>query len=169
MFLYVVCCGRSLGGDVSMIYQFVRSDKVDKVKEEVGNGVDVTKQDSWGGNVLFEVKSKEMVEVLVRAGVNVNQQRNSKTNRETPLHIATTASNISPSVVQALLENGADPLKKDKFGKSPLNYAEDLFAEYPKFKSYEKKLILLRAAAEKVEAKCKEEGVRKADGVSSIR
>jgi ankyrin repeat protein len=52
------------------------------------------------------------VELLVRAGLNVNQQGDMG---YTPLHYA-----ASPEVVSFLLAHGASPSIKNEFGKSPI-------------------------------------------------
>ena len=75
----------------------------------------------------LETASGGDVRALLRGGADVNQICNDNRNR--PLHQAIlTAGNVSPGVVRALVEAGADILAENIDGSSPLDYAELRFA-----------------------------------------
>ena len=63
---------------------------------------------------------------LLRGGADVNQICNDNSNR--PLHQAILTGGVSPGVIRALVEAGADILAENIFGSSPRDYAEDRFA-----------------------------------------
>ncbi len=84
---------------VNALFQLVRNNDLKSVRSLSEQKVDVSRCDQWGANALFEVKSVEMAKLLVGQGADVNQQRIERTNRDTPLHIATMASNV-PAMFQ---------------------------------------------------------------------
>jgi hypothetical protein len=65
--------------------------------------------------------SVDMVQELIRAGVNVNAQ---DSRNLTPLHFALASETPSVSVVRALLAAGADVNARDDNGETPLDWAE---------------------------------------------
>ena len=74
----------------------------------------------------LERASSSEVRALLRGGADVNQICNDNRNR--PLHQAILTGGVSPGVIRALVEAGADILAANLFGSSPLDYAEDRFA-----------------------------------------
>ena len=74
----------------------------------------------------LETASGADVRALLRGGADVNQICNDNSNR--PLHQAILTGGVSPGVIRALVEAGADILAENIFGSSPRDYAEDRFA-----------------------------------------
>ena len=74
----------------------------------------------------LETASGAEVRALLRGGADVNQMCNDNSNR--PLHQAILTGGVSPGVIRALVEAGADILAANIAGSSPLDYAEDRFA-----------------------------------------
>ena len=74
----------------------------------------------------LETASGSEVRALLRGGADVNQICNDNTNR--PLHQAILTNGVSPGVIRALVEAGADILAENIDGSSPRDYAEDRFA-----------------------------------------
>ena len=74
----------------------------------------------------LETASGADVRALLRGGADVNRVCNSIRNQ--PLHQALLTGGVSPGVIRALVEAGADILAENLFGSSPLDYAEDRFA-----------------------------------------
>ncbi len=84
--------------------------------------LDVNAIDQWGGSRLHEAAFTGdllLAKALIRKGIDVNA-RISRTGIA-PLHVA--ALHDHGSVVQVLLDNGADPNAADKLGSYPLDFA----------------------------------------------
>jgi ankyrin repeat protein len=75
-------------------------------------------QNQWGRTALHIAACKghaDVIRTLVKAGVDVNER--CTTTKNTPLHVAST-----PEAITALLECGADPLRKDDLQRDVLTY-----------------------------------------------
>lgn len=129
------------------IRKLVQNDDIEALRALRSRGVDLARVDEWGSNLMFDARTAKMIKYLASEGVLAHQQRNEKTNKETPLHNAVIASNISPEVVQSLIEEGADLEAEDRFGKTAQDYAEQLSGFYPDVKSYKTKFHLLNDAS----------------------
>jgi ankyrin repeat protein len=123
----------------------VRENNINEIKKLIESKVDIKQSDQWGATTLFEARSPEMVELLVlKGGVNPNQQRIAGTNQDTALHVAVISSNIPVDVVSRLIQLGARTDLKDIHGMSPLDYAKKFTLEYEKVTSYKDKLNLMQ-------------------------
>lgn len=106
-------------------------DKLDTVKQYLDEGADPNHYDeqgnmSFGPTPIFHAQSPSMVRLLVAAGADVNFQGH---NGWTPL--LTAASNCRITLVQALLEAGADPLMEtDDGGDVPTVFEELMFDDF---------------------------------------
>jgi ankyrin repeat protein len=83
-------------------------------KTLLDHGADANAKDNYGLSALFEVKSKTMAEILVKAGAKVNETDKTA---QTPLHWAAAARN--DLVAKYLIASGADESAKDKWGRTP--------------------------------------------------
>lgn len=68
-----------------------------------------------------EAKNIEIVRLLISQGTEVNVQSDEKTNTRSALHVA--AQTESPSIILALLLNGAEPKLVTTAGNTPLHLA----------------------------------------------
>lgn len=152
LIISVLGLGSCEADSVSDLKQLVRDNEVRAVEQLVEKGRSLKGQDQWGFNALFLARSPEMVELLVSNGVNPNHVAQGSRDQQTPLHTLTIGFNISPSVIKALVDNGADPSIKDKYGKSVIDYAEELVARYPREGSYAEKLRILQGSEKQGQA-----------------
>lgn len=76
-----------------------------------------------------EVTGREMLQLLVRHGVDVNATETGLQARWTALHIMATDTHFWS--VEALLEAGADPMARDWEGMTPLDRARKVQTKYP--------------------------------------
>ena len=81
----------------------------------IANGADVNAGDDWTPLVEAAYCSKEMVELLLAKGADIN------TGKWTPLHGAVYGHN---DIVELLIAKGANVNARDGFGRTPLFYAQ---------------------------------------------
>jgi len=103
-------------GSEDSILVAVAMGNIDAVKQHLAAGADVElKCKSCGGTALCHTTSKEVVQLLLAKGANVNAKRN---NGETPLHYAATK-----EVAELLIANSANKSAKDDSGETHLHHA----------------------------------------------
>jgi ankyrin repeat protein len=103
LFVFVVVI--SCANDVDELYKAVEKADVSKVKELIDKGIklDIEGKDKQPLHITVEKGNKELVEVLLKGGANIN----SKTKEgDTPLHIAYYKENWD--LFRYLVENGSD-------------------------------------------------------------
>ena len=89
------------------------------VKKRLAKGVDVNVKCPYGEYPLHYAVTKEMVQLLVEGGADVNSQRNG--DKWTALHLASHMG--SNETVEFLIANGADVNAMRSGGGTPLSYA----------------------------------------------
>lgn len=110
------------------IHTAVLSENMDAVKQHIAAGSNLNEKDPFGGSsplitaALFD--KKEMVKVLLDAGVDINFQNN---DGSTALHVA--AFFCRPEIVKLLLDKGADKTIQNRFGATALQSVEAPFAD----------------------------------------
>ena len=100
--------------------QTFQADISDIIKAFIEMGVDVNIKDlniknGYGNTPLFYAKSKEIVELLIKAGADINAKNQYG---ETPLFFAE-----SKEIVELLIQHGADVNIKNKFQFTFLHYS----------------------------------------------
>lgn len=94
---------------------------IEAVKLLLGAGADPEARDSMGNSALMGICFKgyaEVGKILLAFGASVQAENG---NAATALTFAATFGRNE--LIPLLLANGADPLRKDKFGKSPIDNA----------------------------------------------
>ena len=113
----LVGCGPSVD-----IHQAAKTGNIKAVKQHLAAGADVNaKDDKFGLTPLHFAAGrdrKEIVELLIAKGVNVNEKDN---RGGTPLH--STASGGRKEIAKLLIAKGADVNAKDEDGETPLDWA----------------------------------------------
>ena len=119
------------------LHEAVLDGDIELVKKLIDNGADVNEKD----NNLFtplhyatqEFSSKkeclEIIKILLHAGSNIEAR---DANGNTPLSNAVYWFRGDPSLINFLLENGADKFNENDYGVSPYSLAETI-ANYPVF------------------------------------
>lgn len=104
------------------------SNDLTEIQREFDEGIEVNATEENGeGNILmyyilnwneFNFKPKDIIELLIRNGININHQRNSRLKNASALHYAITSKNIE--INKTLVENDAHSEVKDSNGNTPL-------------------------------------------------
>lgn len=76
-----------------------------------------------------ETTGREMLQLLVKGGVDINATESDTGTGWTALHITAMDTLLWP--VKTLLESGADPNARDSLGMTPLDRAREVQAKYP--------------------------------------
>jgi ankyrin repeat protein len=100
------------------LFALVEHDNKQGVSDLIVQKANINTKDRSDLTPLFYVRSKEMAELLIDHGADINAKA---FNDKTPLLMAATASN--KEVVDVLLTKGADPNAKTKDGYTPLHGA----------------------------------------------
>lgn len=110
------------------IHTAVLTNNMDAVKQHIAAGSNLNEKDPFGGSSPLITASlfdkKEMVQVLLDAGVDINFQNN---DGSTALHTA--AFFCRPEIVKMLLDKGADKTLKNRFGATPYESVAAPFAD----------------------------------------
>jgi len=106
----------------------VRSELLDLVEAVIKHGADPKKHGIGADPAVFcaiRDKRPKLLALLMKHGADANLQysdKNGNCHLDTPLHWAVRR---DPVMVRTLLEHGADPLKKNSKGETPLDYARN--------------------------------------------
>ena len=119
----------------TLLHKAVKIDDIKLMNYLFQFRVDPTKKDSNGLTPLHyavEGEKVEMIKMLIKAEANINAVDNCG---QTALHLAAKKSYLMVNglkkivdpleIINCLLQNGADPTKKDRDGKIPADIAED--------------------------------------------
>ena len=115
--------------DFSQIFQYIKNGKITEITKYFANGKNkekINKQLGFNGTPLHYAISedkKDIVQLLLDNGANVNSQIGPDGKGDTPLHYALKNNNIP--IMEILLENGADVNVNSNLTnhKTPLQYA----------------------------------------------
>jgi len=117
----LVGCGPS-----KSIHESVETGDIEVVKQHLAAGADVNAKNDSGLTPLHYAESKEIAEILITAGADVNAG-----GQMTPLHYA--ASDGKKEIAELLIDNGADVNAQSLVGMTPLreaaNQGHDLIVE----------------------------------------
>lgn len=108
--------------DAYNLQKVIRSNNIDEVKKLIKNGTDVNIQYN-GRNALHVActsNSKELVQLIVDAGADVNSRLDDGTGLTT-LQVALWSHYCSSEIIQILLTNGADPNAMGQNGSIAIN------------------------------------------------
>jgi len=100
--------------------------RVDKARAALAGGADVNLADANGWTPLHaaaQSQSATIVQLLVEKGANVDA---TDRHGNTPLWRAVFAYTNDPATIAALRASGADPLKKNAHGVSPISLARTI-------------------------------------------
>jgi ankyrin repeat protein len=106
------------GDDGSPLAVAAAGGYVDIVKLLLSRNADVNSWDSEGGTPIVSAKTREIAELIVAKGANVNSR---DYDRQTALHIA--AAYGRSDLAAFLMAQGADVNARDRYGDTPLHYA----------------------------------------------
>lgn len=108
-------------GQDTVLCKAVRMGYFEVVKALVEHGADVNAA-PYGAPLLYASPSNHILTYLIEHGADVNQEGSTVySSKTTPLVEAAQGYNVKG--IQVLLDAGADPNYRDKFGKTPLDYA----------------------------------------------
>ena len=117
----LVGCGPSIS-----IHESVETGDIEVIKQHLAAGADVNAKNDSGLTPLHYAESKEIAEILITAGADVNAG-----GQMTPLHYA--ASDGKKEIAELLIANGADVNAQSLVGMTPLreaaNQGHDLIVE----------------------------------------
>jgi ankyrin repeat protein/predicted O-methyltransferase YrrM len=120
-------------GDTPLHQAVRRSDNLQAVELLLQHGADANTPDRTGKNVLQVAAAsnqKDYIRILVSQGIDINSQDgDGNTALHYPLNNAVRNRMFLPYItetVKVLMEEGADPLIKNKEGKSPLDLAREI-------------------------------------------
>ena len=119
----VVGCGESQPPeppDIS-IHDAALEGNIEVVKQHLAAGADVNNKGLFGGAPLILAESREIIELLIVAGADVNY---SPENGITPL--ARAVIRADKESAELLITSGADVNSKDRQGYTPLDTANDI-------------------------------------------
>ena len=104
------------------IHRAAEKGNIEAVKQYIAAGSDVNAKDNNGWTPLHYVANKEVAELLIDEGADVNK----KISQEgiTPLHFA--AWQGRSEIAELLIAEGADVNAKDDGGRTPLDWAEEV-------------------------------------------
>src|SRR6056297_1416491 len=110
--------------DAYHLHNAIKSNEAEKVKKMIGEGTDPGYQFN-GRNALHvacQAGSPEMVQLILEAGVDVNE-RTEEGKGFTPLQYAIFKSSVPAEVIRILLEQGAEVNARGPNGAMPIHFA----------------------------------------------
>ena len=116
----LVGCGPPKPPDIS-IHDAAMYGNIAAVKQHLAAGTDVNDIGLFGGTPLILAESREIIELLIAAGADVNY---SPANGITPL--ANAVIREDKESAELLISSGADVNSKDREGYTPLDTANDI-------------------------------------------
>ena len=90
------------------------------VKEFLTNGADVNARDTVGQPLLVHAPTKEMAEMLIMNGANINAKAKHGKVENGPTVLSLAARGVRTEVVELLIAKGADINAKSESGRTPL-------------------------------------------------